>query len=150
MFVSILFLPLYFLWLSVCLFLALLGCCVPRVKSVLSSEAVEKVTTICRVLHEKGKINAEQYSFESKVVAPTYDVATFCGYRWIVAPVIFVLQRSDALDSLVQFFVFWWMKVQRSRLAQGRKVLWFEALMVSLATSIAQRVGNLVFLFKIS
>jgi len=109
--ISILFFSLFSIWLLFASLLALVGAFLPFSAKKLDAAEVKTSDTICRALFEKGKLTEDEYAFETEKVAESYDELIFKGYSFIVAPVIWMVKNSSAIDKPMLFLVHRWMGV---------------------------------------
>ena len=142
------FLLLYSIWLLVFLVFGIIGFLVPPARRALTVDLLDQFKTICGILRDKQVLSREQYEFESQKVAKMYDLATFHGYRWIVWPVTKTMSLTSHFDPLIMFFVGRWILVHRSRLDGDIRAPLLYRLLTKVATTLAQRVGLLLFCFR--
>jgi len=69
-----------------------------------------KYKTACWVLYNKGLLNDTEIYNEVTFVAPKYNKNIELGYITLIAPIIFVLNRTGLFDKIVLYFVKKWMK----------------------------------------
>ena len=131
------------LWFSFCALLALLGILIPCATESLTADFVKSQTTVCKILHHKGQLTAEEYRFETDVVAPSYDHSTFAGYRFIWAPMMFFLKRVNTFDPMMVFLVQLWMKSQHVIHRNGGG--WMPPV-ANFCVAIARSTGHSLFL----
>ena len=143
---AILALPLYLVWLLVCLLLAFIGLILPRKKCSLIVGEVYKVETICRIMCNKGLLSEKEYSFETTQVAPYYDQLTFQGYIFIMKPVMAFIKRYSYLDTLMMFLVRRWMRVHGYLIQGLKRPAYPYILLTYVSTSIARCVGRSLLL----
>ena len=134
------------LWLFLSLILALLGFFVPKSPQLNHSDEVQGKATVCRLLFEKGHLNAEEYEFEHQVVALMYTRATFIGYCFIMAPVIYILKTSSIIDRLMKTLVRLWISTHKQK--SDNRVSFLRDSLRLLVTRVAHHCGGLLMLLS--
>lgn len=111
---------------------------------------VKEFTTICKVLNSKKLLSDKDYGFETEIVGPSYDGATFKGYRLVVSPWISFLQKHNGLDTFTLFLVKKWMTFQKGRLnKKAPDKITFFSLLAQTSTNIARGIGKLLILLQL-
>lgn len=143
LFFQIFFTIAFFVWLSLCFFVALFGLCFKKEKDKIDVEIVKEAETICRILVRKKKITKANYEFEATQVSQYYDENTFDGYMFIVNPIIWVLHNYTFYDNIVTFVVRRWIRVQRHKLLKaGSPPPFFNTLLAEICVKLAYGVGR--------
>ncbi len=137
----LLLVPLYILWLLICLGFAVFGFVFPNKRFRLDLDEVDRRTTVCKVLNQKGLISQKEYEFETQNVAAYYDEQTFTGYLFIMKPVIFALQMTSYFDSFFVFLVKKWIAVHRFLFFQIEKPKQFYIRLAAVCVALAHGVG---------
>lgn len=136
----------YLIWILFCAGLALMGLLIPKKSKQLDSDLVKSSDTICKILNRKGLLTDEEYNFETNDVAPTYDSMTFLGYRFILGPMMRVLESTTAFDGFMVFLVKQWMLVHRHKLFNKTRPSGVYIFITIFCVSAAQSVGKVLFL----
>ncbi len=140
--------PLYIPWLLICLGFACFGFFFPSKRGRLDLEEVDRRTTVCKVLSQKGLITQQEYEFETQKVAAYYDEQTFSGYLFIMKPVIYALQMTTYFDSFLLFLVKKWIAVHRFMFYQIEKPKLFYIRLAAVCVALAHGVGVCLHQFK--
>lgn len=140
----IIFLPFLIIWLGVCIVFAFFGTLVPSEERQIELSEVLNVTTVCKVLNNKNLISNKEYEFETQRVAGFYSGHTFQGYLFILAPVIYFLERSNFLDSMMLWLVKRWMKVHHFILDKSCAPPKFQILLTKICVFIAYSNGKIL------
>ena len=144
-----LLLGVFILWILTLLSISVFGCFFPLKRQTLQSNEVDDHDTICSTLQEKGLISEKDYNFESQVVAPLYDRYTFSGYLTIISPLLFVMKRTDYMDSVSLFFVRHWISDHERRTTHEKNFSYFYRALFKICTFLAAGLGKLLHAVKI-
>lgn len=136
--------PLILVWLLICAVIALIGLALPKKQLLINLENVKNKETICKVLNKKGLLSDEEYNFETNVVAPRYDQLTFCGYLFILNPVIYLLNNTYFADSFVLYLVHRWMEVHSFNRRCKQQTNTIFSSLVKVCVYIAHAVGQVL------
>ncbi len=137
--------PLLLFWFLFCGGLALIGVILPTTKRAIDLEQVKIKVTVCRLLTEKGYLDAEDYRFESEEVAALYDSFTFEGYLFIFQPILLLMSKSDYFDAILFYLVKHWMQTHRQLLGYQSQIHGVKVFLANVSVKIARNLGKFLY-----